>query len=191
MLSTKSGNELLVVQLLLNLSQVINQQSDRDKYVKLLGLPYALLDKVAHLDLPGMFQLAGRADEYIKVSLDKDLFEKQLDYILTQKTEQDQEKAMLMAGAPYPMMKYLFGYTDQHYQFMRKVLGVESNGRPRHPDEEQACEIYRSWKRHYQNNLPNRFLYVHEETGASLRSVWVVVKEWELELVNYKSVKAG
>ena len=94
------------------------------------------------------------------------------------------QSALILADAPFEMMRAFFGLDSRTYARLRSLAGVRPVvGRPPTPDESVAQRLWEAWKTHPIGErspapTPADYLSLHQETGIPLRAIWQLTREW-------------
>lgn len=121
--------------------------------------------------------------------VDNDSFWLLLQDLKREREQEALENRLIRADAPMDMMHTLFQMDAHEYAARRRMAELPSAvGRPAEPDEETSHAVWRAWKKRLADTPgaeldPESFLAIHQETGASLRTIWGLIARWNNEAV--------
>ena len=141
-----------------------------DVLLKLLSL--TVVEREALVDV---------ANQFVKVDIDIEALDRQLNHICNHANGDKLENEFLMLGAPVSMMRELFGMHATEFSQRRNALGLkgENRGRPKVNNDAELA-IWDIWYQLRDVELRERYLKAAELTGENLLSVWTAVKKYNL-----------
>lgn len=94
------------------------------------------------------------------------------------------QSALILADAPFEMMRAFFGLDSRTYARLRSLAGVRPVvGRPPTPEDTVAQQLWDAWKVHRHRGAlraptATDYLALHRETGIPLRAIWQLTRQW-------------
>ena len=112
------------------------------------------------------------------LKFDIDVLNSSASLLVRQKAENHLLHEFVTMGASTPMLRDLFGLRSHDIVAIREKLGVvQPGGRPRRASSGDAAYIMESWQSQLASvDVRLRLLWVHQETGQPLTSVFDVVR---------------
>lgn len=149
-----------------------------------MGFGPAELEALETLNL-GDVQRAGTLSAHcLEIRLDGPLFRRMVELLADMRKEEELQRTLIRADAPWDMMRALFGMANREYTQLRRALDVESGvGRPADLDEDMADRLWSVLRGRLRADRerplePHEFLSVHAECGVSLRALWTYARRW-------------
>ena len=165
---------------------VANRLRDRDTTVlKSMGFGPAEIEALGELKLNEFAALGRRMpDHLMRVELDRKAF-----HLMLEQTQRDTRQQieitlqLLRCDASHEMMRRLFGIGSRDFAQLRNTLELPPIvGRPSHPTEEEARNIWDIWSglglQHPSIASPEQWLQVVQQCGLSAGLVWRLIWKW-------------
>lgn len=140
-----------------------------------------LMLKLLGLSLTEREALTKVASRFIKVEVDTEAMNRQLQSICDHSEGDKLENNFLIQGAPVAMMRELFGMHATEFSRRRSILGLkgENRGRPK-SNADAEVEIWDIWYDLRDYELRERYLKAAQLTGESMLTIWTAVKKYNL-----------
>lgn len=119
---------------------------------------------------------------FLDIRLDPEAFDAAYAALQQRKTDDGLDRALIMAGARFEMMRRLCGMTNGEYAQHRRYLGLgaDGRGRPEMPSEDVQAAIWQAWLDCAEiEPLKRRYLAVHQRTNVAVGTIWRLIAEWE------------
>ena len=178
MLDNKSGYALHT------LLYVVRMAADGDfKTPMKLGINEKQIHELLTLNTQEIHDMASMSQaNFMSIHFDPDALEVALNLNAVKSQRRQQIINMLIAGASYPVMKYLYGLTTEDMANFKKIMRLPKNeGRPVNATETEEMQIWELMKpagNLDSENLPELLLKTHQETGVKINTIWILLKEW-------------
>jgi hypothetical protein len=146
-----------------------------------LGIDLKLIIRVRRLTTESYHRLLGRLGNFVKLHLDNQILDTHLQMEEDYMQRQSQARRLIREGAPFPMIRDLYGWTREAFHFERRIIGLASfqpnRGRPPLPPEQTGDRIAQAW---YEVNGSDRstpetseqWLELMTTSNASLAEIW-------------------
>lgn len=147
-----------------------------------LGIDLKLIIRVRRLTTESYHRLLGRLGNFVKLHLDNQILDTHLQMEEELMLRQSQARRLIKEGAPYPMIRELYGWKREAYHFERRLTGLATfqeqiRGRPPLPPEKTSERISQAW---YEVNGSDRSIPTTDDqwvdlaqiSGASLTEIW-------------------
>ncbi|MEY3017912.1 MAG: hypothetical protein RL336_1047 [Pseudomonadota bacterium] len=154
---------------------------DSKAFWRQAGLDEALLREVEELSVPAFDEFTAMVTHLMLMNdlkFDIDVLNASAGLLIRQKAENHLLHEFVTMGASTPMLRDLFGLRSHDIVAIREKLGVvQPGGRPRRASSEEATYIMENWHSQLASvDVRLRLLWVHQETGLPLTSVFDVVR---------------
>ena len=153
-----------------------------------MGFGPSELEALGALNL-GDVQRAGALSAHcLEIRLAGPLFRRMMGILADMRKEEELQRTLIRADAPWEMMHALFGMANREYTRLRRALDVESGvGRPTDLDNDMANRLWSVLRGRLRADRdrplePHEFLAVHTECGVSLRALWTHARLWAARL---------
>jgi hypothetical protein len=113
-----------------------------------LGIDLNLLIRVRGLTSESFHRLLSRMGNFVKFHLDNQVLDMHLQIEEKHMEAQEQARKLIIKGAPYPMIRELYGWTREAFHFERRLAGLtnlQSRGRPPLPTDDIGDRITQAW----------------------------------------------
>lgn len=155
---------------------------DSKPFWRQVGLNETLLREVEELNVAAFDEYTAVVTHHMlmnNLKFDISVLNESIDFLIRQKAENHLVNEFVTAGASTPILRDLFGLRSHDIVALRERLEVEQpGGRPRRASREESDAIMSSWYNQLENvDVRLRLLWVFQETGFSLNSVFDVVRE--------------
>lgn len=139
-----------------------------------LELSDKLIEEMADLNYTQQEMLLSHAQAYFSFTLNPKELHRQIEKIEEMRNDKELEDVFLLRGAPFEMMRRLFGMYATEFTRRREVLGIkgQSSGRPLQCDEIVDHRIFHLWQQHECLAERDRFMMIAKESNVDLRYVW-------------------
>ena len=145
-----------------------------------LGLTNDVIAALATLDVNEKIELVRHASKYMKLSIDIDALERQINRIENLRDDRELENYFLIKYAPFKLMNSLFGMHATEFSHRRKRLGVDGkSGRPNYCDEETEALVWNLWKQSENLELKERYIKTAELSNQNIDTVWSILQRYE------------
>ena len=120
----------------------------------------------------------------LSIELNRAVFLPLVTHLRREREREAIQRDLIAADAPLEMMQDLFGVGPREYTRLRKLLTADpATGRPPEPDEATAHALWHAWSRRTKDDpeaalLPEDYLALGREAGASMRAVWHLTQKW-------------
>jgi len=139
------------------------------------------------ISLGDLYRAGSLQAHCLAIELDRDVYWPMLAHLRRERELEEIQRDLIQADAPLEMMRSLFGVGAREYTRLRRLLTPEpAVGRPPEPDEATSHALWRAWAERTDNDssislAPEDYLALQQETGASMRSVWLLTQRWAEE----------
>jgi hypothetical protein len=139
------------------------------------------------LNLADLHRAGSLQAHCLAIELDREVYWPMLEHLRRERELEEIQRELIRADAPLEMMRGLFGVSAREYTRLRRLLTPEpAVGRPPEPDEATSHALWRAWAERTDNDpsaplAPEDYLALQQETGASMRSVWLLTQRWAEE----------
>lgn len=113
-----------------------------------LGIDLDLLIRVRGLSSESFHRLLTRMGNFVKFHLDNQVLDMHLQIEEKHMEAQVQARQLIIKGAPFPMIRELYGWTREAFHFERRLAGLtnlQSRGRPPLPADDIGERISQAW----------------------------------------------
>ncbi|MEW8439692.1 MAG: STY4526/YPO1902 family pathogenicity island replication protein [Candidatus Thiodiazotropha taylori] len=113
-----------------------------------LGIDLNLLIRVRGLTSESFHRLLSRMGNFVKFHLDNQVLDMHLQIEEKHMETQEQARRLISKGAPFPMIRELYGWTREAFHFERRLAGLtnlQSRGRPTLPTDDIGERIAQAW----------------------------------------------
>ena len=144
-------------------------------------------DEVAALrdiNLADLYRAGSLQAHCLDIRLNRDVYWPMLAHLRRERETEEVQRDLIQADAPLEMMRSLFGVGSREYTRLRRLLTSDpAIGRPPEPDEATSHALWRAWSDRTNEDptaplVPEDYLALCEETGASMRAVWNLTQRW-------------
>jgi hypothetical protein len=139
------------------------------------------------ISLGDLYRAGSLQAHCLAIELDRDVYWPMLAHLRRERELEEIQRDLIQADVPLEMMRGLFGVGAREYTRLRRLLTLEpAVGRPPEPDEATSHTLWRAWAERTDNDpsaplAPEDYLALQQETGASMRSVWLLTQRWAEE----------
>ena len=149
-----------------------------------LGIKEHQINELLTLSSQELHDMANMSHSpFIKIEFDSDLLETALRINERHSQRRQEILNLIRSGASYPIMKHLYGMTNEEMSNFKKITNSHQHGRPVKPDDEmqeQLWHLMQPINSLDDPRLPGRLIDAHSETGVKVSSIWILLKEWWL-----------
>ena len=140
-----------------------------------IGLTPKQLQRLRSMTLDDLERLSNFRTTIANISFDARRLDLMIDHVEREGERDSIINQMIEMGASQAMLEDLAGIDHSDYRNRRRVLGLPkaSAGRPAAISEDQALQVYQSWRKHIDepDNL-KRYYFLGLETGIPLAQIW-------------------
>lgn len=142
------------------------------------------IDALSELNFADLPRVAGLHAHCLTIELDRNVFWPMMSSLNTSRENEEVQRNLIKADAPYEMMRSLFRMGSREYTRLRRMLtNSRGVGRPPEPDDATAHELWQALSPRLRPDTdrpltPVDYLAVHAECGASLRAIWNHTQRW-------------
>ena len=139
-----------------------------------------LIECLALLNFNQQHSLINKADKFIKISIDTNALQLQLELIQQSIKENELICEYILRGAPRDLMRRLFGMHAQEFSRRRASLGLSGSawGRPAKREEETDIAIWKHWEKYENIEEKVRFLKLSKQLELDLHIIWSSLREY-------------
>ncbi len=136
------------------------------------------------LNLADLYRAGSLQSHCLDIELNRDVYWPMLAHLRREREIEEVQRDLIQADAPLGMMRSLFGVGPREYTRLRQLLTPNpAVGRPADPDEATSHALWRAWSARTDKDpaaplTPEDYLALHQETGASMRAVWNLTRNW-------------
>lgn len=151
-----------------------------------MGLTPAQLTRLKNMTMDAMVRFCGFNAPVANVSFVGRHLDLMMDHAEREGARDIIIDQCIMMEASQAMLEELAGVDRNEFRKRRTFLGLPQagSGRPHALTEEQALQVYNSWRRHKsERDALNLYYYLGLDTGLPLSEVWTHMKTNEKELL--------
>lgn len=139
------------------------------------------VQQLAGLNVKALRYLAKLSGHFLTIKTDHDCFAKMMRHLETEMAQESLIDELLQQGAPYTMLKALFGLSTSEFTRRQKLLGMPQRGagRPHALDEETQGRVWEAWRATEKLPLGERYLALSRTTELPIMSLWSLTQSWE------------
>lgn len=142
-----------------------------------MGFGPSEMAALASLTFGDLRRIESLRSHCLDIKIDREAFSGIIRRIRADGLSTEWEHALILADAPFDMMRRLFGTSRRAYTKLRQVFGVSSVGRPRSPSDAQAAALWEMMKKRLRASPrdtlpPSDYLAISRQCGVPLRTVW-------------------
>ncbi len=115
-----------------------------------------------------------------QINIDQTALQMFLNFAKTKVSEDDLINQAILAGLRQPMLEQIKGISRREFAARRQRLGLpeHSRGRIEVLSEKEEIAVLRAWEKlKHVDDVLERLLALHEETGVSLDQAWITIKQ--------------
>lgn len=149
-----------------------------------LGLRESQVHELLTLNNQELHDMASMSKaNFLNIAFDPDALDIALQHNALKSKRRELIGQLLVAGASFPVMSYLYGLTTEDMASYRKIMQLPKNeGRPAMPSEEAQTRIWEIMKPIIQSfddeQVPGLLLLAHRDTGVKISAIWQLLKQW-------------
>ncbi|MGD8594568.1 MAG: STY4526/YPO1902 family pathogenicity island replication protein [Gammaproteobacteria bacterium] len=140
-----------------------------------IGLTPKQLQRLRNMTLDDLGRLSSFRTTVANISFDARRLDLMIDHVESEGARDSIVDQMIQMGASQAMLEDLAGIDHSEYRNRRRVLGLPkaSAGRPAAISEDQALQVYQSWRKHADElDDLKRYYFLGLETGIPLSQIW-------------------
>lgn len=145
-----------------------------------LGIDLKLIIRVRSLPSESYHRLLNRLGNFVKLHLDNQVLDMHLQMEEEYMEQQSQARSLIRNGAPFPMIRELYGWSREAFHFERRLTGLtnlQSRGRPPLPAEDIGERIAQAWYEVIGSDRSTpqsakEWLALTKVSGSTLSEIW-------------------